>query len=140
MSLLAESYNPHVRYGAALALGIACAGTGMKEALALLEPLSKDTVPFVRQGAFIALAMVLVQVSEHALPKVKAIRQQLMDVVGDKHQASMAKFGAILALGIIDAGKFNLYALSFDFCQVAATKLFPYLRLLVTPISPPSPV
>ena len=26
--LLAESYNPHVRYGAALALGISCAGTG----------------------------------------------------------------------------------------------------------------
>lgn len=107
MSLLAESYNPHVRYGAALALGIACAGTGMKEALALLEPLSKDSVPFVRQGAFIALAMVLVQISEHAVPKVKAVRQQLMDVVGDKHQASMAKFGAILALGIIDAGGRN---------------------------------
>lgn len=44
-----------------------------------------------------------------ALPKVKAIRQQLMDVIGDKHQASMAKFGAILALGIIDAGTARLY-------------------------------
>eukprot|EP01127_Copromyxa_protea_P014006 TRINITY_DN383_c0_g1_i2.p1 TRINITY_DN383_c0_g1~~TRINITY_DN383_c0_g1_i2.p1 ORF type:complete len:979 (-),score=262.92 TRINITY_DN383_c0_g1_i2:24-2570(-) len=107
VALLSESYNPHVRYGAALALGIACAGTGMKEALALLDPLSKDSVPFVRQGAFIALAMVLVQVSEHAVPKVKAIRQQMMDVIGDKHQASMAKFGAVLALGIIDAGGRN---------------------------------
>ena len=28
VSLLSESYNPHVRCGAALALGIACAGTG----------------------------------------------------------------------------------------------------------------
>ena len=28
VQLLAESYNPHVRYGATLALGIACAGTG----------------------------------------------------------------------------------------------------------------
>ena len=26
VSLLSESYNPHVRYGAAMALGVACAG------------------------------------------------------------------------------------------------------------------
>lgn len=29
VQLLSESYNPHVRYGATFALGIACAGTGM---------------------------------------------------------------------------------------------------------------
>lgn len=28
VQLLSESYNPHVRYGATLALGISCAGTG----------------------------------------------------------------------------------------------------------------
>jgi 26S proteasome regulatory subunit N2 len=28
VQLLSESYNPHVRYGATFALGIACAGTG----------------------------------------------------------------------------------------------------------------
>lgn len=30
VQLLAESYNPHVRYGATLALGISCAGTGLE--------------------------------------------------------------------------------------------------------------
>jgi 26S proteasome regulatory subunit N2 len=54
VSLLAESYNPHVRYGAAMALGIACAGTGLREAIALLEPMAKfDPVNFVRQGALV---------------------------------------------------------------------------------------
>ena len=70
VSLLAESYNPHVRYGAAMALGIACAGSGLKEALNLLEPMANDTVNYVRQGALIASAMILVQHNEHTAPKV----------------------------------------------------------------------
>ena len=31
VSLLSESYNPHVRYGAAMAVGIACASTGDRD-------------------------------------------------------------------------------------------------------------
>ena len=58
VSLLAESYNPHVRYGAAMALGIACAGTGLREAIALLEPMAKfDPVNFVRQGALVSVKL-----------------------------------------------------------------------------------
>ncbi len=49
VQLLSESYNPHVRYGAAMALGIACAGTGNKDALALIEPMKNDPVNYVRQ-------------------------------------------------------------------------------------------
>jgi 26S proteasome regulatory subunit N2 len=47
VQLLSESYNPHVRYGATLALGISCAGTGMAEALDILEPLAKDRFVFM---------------------------------------------------------------------------------------------
>jgi 26S proteasome regulatory subunit N2 len=47
MKLLANSYNPHVRYGTAIALGLACAGTCYKEALELIEPLLDDTIEFV---------------------------------------------------------------------------------------------
>ena len=42
VSLLSESYNPHVRYGAAMALGIACAGTGLKVRGSLLNSILEN--------------------------------------------------------------------------------------------------
>ncbi|KAI4470142.1 26s proteasome non-atpase regulatory subunit [Holotrichia oblita] len=109
VSLLAESYNPHVRYGAAMALGIACAGTGLREAIAILEPMIKfDSVNFVRQGALIASAMIMIQQNEQSCPKVALFRRYYSEVVSNKHEDVMAKFGAILAQGIIDAGGRNV--------------------------------
>ena len=107
VELLAESYNPHVRYGATMALGIACAGTGLDEAVDLLEPMMKDSADFVRQGAHIALAMIMVEQNEAMNPKVSSIRKQFMKTVTDRHEDSVAKFGGALALGIIDAGGRN---------------------------------
>jgi 26S proteasome regulatory subunit N2 len=107
VELLSESYNPHVRYGSAMALGISCAGTGLDEAIDLLEPMMKDPTDFVRQGALIALAMIMMQQNEVMNPKVAAIRKTLKKVVGDRHEDAMTKFGAALALGIIDAGGRN---------------------------------
>lgn len=107
VELLSESYNPHVRYGSAMALGIACAGTGLDEAIDLLEPMMKDPTDFVRQGALISLAMIMVQQNEVMNPKVSSIRKTLKKVVGDRHEDAMTKFGAALALGIIDAGGRN---------------------------------
>ncbi|GFQ95967.1 26S proteasome non-ATPase regulatory subunit 1 [Trichonephila clavata] len=108
VSLLSESYNPHVRYGAALALGISCAGTGNKEAISLLEPMTNDPVNYVRQGALISSALILIQQTEQTCPKVKDFRQLYSKVISDKHDDVMAKFGAILAQGIIDAGGRNV--------------------------------
>jgi len=107
VSLLAESFNPHVRYGAAMAVGISCAGTGLKEAVDLLMPMTKDAVDFVRQAAHLSLAMVLIQISEAQNPVVKEVREQLHKIVQDKHEETLAKIGAIMALGIIDAGGRN---------------------------------
>jgi 26S proteasome regulatory subunit N2 len=107
VELLSESYNPHVRYGAAMALGISCAGTGLDEAVDLLEPMVKDPTDFVRQGALIALAMVMVQQNEAMNPKVGTLRKTMQKIVGDRHEDAMAKFGCAIALGIIDAGGRN---------------------------------
>lgn len=74
VSLLSESYNPHVRYGAAMAVGISCAGTGLSEAISLLEPLTSDVVDFVRQGALIAMAMVMIQTNEACDSRVGTFR------------------------------------------------------------------
>ncbi|KAJ3763062.1 D-isomer specific 2-hydroxyacid dehydrogenase [Lentinula raphanica] len=108
VQLLSESYNPHVRCGATLALGIACAGTGMQDAIEILEPMTKDSVDFVRQGAFIALGMVLLEQSEAASPSLASTRALYTRIIADKHEDPMAKLGAALGQGLIDAGGRNV--------------------------------
>ena len=107
VELLSESYNPHVRYGAAMALGISCAGTGLDEAIDLLEPMIQDPTDFVRQGALIALSMIMVQQNEAMNPKVGTIRKTLQKAIGNRHEDAMTKFGSAISLGIIDAGGRN---------------------------------
>ncbi|EFA76166.1 26S proteasome regulatory subunit S1 [Heterostelium album PN500] len=105
--LLSESYNPHVRYGSALALGIACAGTGNREALDILKSLTTDTVGLVRQGAWIAIAMILIQSTKEQYSETEAFRKQMITCISDKREDAMSKYGAILGHGIIDAGGRN---------------------------------
>ncbi|KAG8987204.1 proteasome regulatory particle base subunit, partial [Tulasnella sp. 427] len=108
VQLLSESYNPHVRCGATLALGLSCAGTGSSEAIALLEPMAKDPVDFVRQGALIALAMILIQQTEASSPSLAPTRASFAKIISDKHEDPMARFGAAVAQGLIDAGGRNV--------------------------------
>ena len=61
-----------------MAVGISCAGSGMREAVALLDPLLTDATDFVRQGALIATALVLIQQPE---PQVIA-RQSSLHLAG----------------------------------------------------------
>jgi len=88
-------------------MGIACAGTGNKEAVALIEPMTNDSVNYVRQAALIASALIMIQQTEALSPKVKEFRALYAKVIGDKHDDVMAKFGAIIAQGIIDASGRN---------------------------------
>lgn len=104
VALLSESYNPHVRYGAAMAVGISAAGTGLRDAVALLEPMLKDSVDFVQQGALIAMALVLVEQPE---VRQRALRARIDSIHGNRGAETMTRMGAIMAAGILDAGGRN---------------------------------
>lgn len=104
VSLLAESYNPHVRYGAAMALGISGAGSGCKESVSLLQSLWKDSTDFVQQGALIASAMLLI---EHPECKQEKLRERINQLHGNRGVELMTRMGAIMASGILDAAGRN---------------------------------
>ena len=80
----------------------------LKDAVDILEPMTKDGVDFVRQGAFIALGMILVQQSEASSPSLASTRALYNRVVSDKHEDPMARFGAAIGQGFIDAGGRNV--------------------------------
>lgn len=107
VALLAESFNPHVRYGACMAVGIACAGSALIDAIDLLTPMLEDQADFVRHGATLAMGLVMQQCSEARSPSVKKFKEFLTKTVKDKHQPTIAKSGCILAAGILDAGGRN---------------------------------
>ena len=97
-----------MRCGATLALGIACAGTGLQDAVIILEPMTRDSVDFVRQGALIALGTILVEQSEASSPSLASTRALYAKIVSDKHDDPMARFGTALGQGLIDAGGRNV--------------------------------
>lgn len=96
-NLLVDHFNGSIRYGAAMAVAIACAGTANKvlfiflillclchilflyfilmricfqEALACIEPLLSAKESYVRQGAVIATSMIMIEHNEQSCPKV----------------------------------------------------------------------
>ena len=108
VKLLLESFNPHVRYASCMAVGIAMAGTGDSDSVALLEPMLEDMTDYVRQGALIGTSMIYMQQSDSANGrKVRSFRDKLLTFIAEKHQSTLTKMGAILAIGILDAGGRN---------------------------------
>ena len=106
--LLLESFNPHVRYASCMAVGIAMAGSGDSESVALLEPMLTDMADHVRQGAILGTAMIYMQQGDSCNHrKIKTFRDKLASLVSDKHQTTLTKMGAIMAMGLIDVGGRN---------------------------------
>lgn len=109
LRLLAKSYNPFVRYGAAVAIGIACAGTANKKAAKLLEALRKDNIEYVRQSANISSGILYMQRNETECPKVKTVREEFTKQLATKRRSDkMGRMGAIIGSGLLDAGGRNL--------------------------------
>jgi len=106
--LLLESFNPHVRYASCMAVGIAMAGTGDAESVALLEPMLTDMADHVRQGALLGTSMIYMQQSDTCNHrKIKTFREKLASLISDKHQTTLTKMGAILSTGLLDVGGRN---------------------------------
>ena len=59
------------------------------------------------QGALIASALILIQHTDGMNSKSGKIRERYSKMIGDKLEDSVAKFGAIIAQGIIDAGIYS---------------------------------
>jgi 26S proteasome regulatory subunit N2 len=74
----------------------------------ILEPMTRDPVDFVRQGALVALGMILVQQSDVSSPALGPTRTLYHKIITDKHEDPMARFGAVLGQGLIDAGGRNV--------------------------------
>jgi 26S proteasome regulatory subunit N2 len=108
VKLLLESFNPHVRYASCIAVGIAMAGSGDPESIAMLEPMLDDMTDYVRQGALIGTAMLYMQQSDTCNGRrVRSFRERLASIISEKHQSTLTKMGAILSTGILDAGGRN---------------------------------
>ena len=61
----------------------------------------KDSIDFVRQGANLAMALVMVQQPE---AEIGEFRKHLEATYSNKHEDNVCKTGAIMASGILDAG------------------------------------
>jgi len=99
---LIDTYNGHVRYGSAMGLGIACATTGSKGIIELLNTALVDKEPWVRQGAYIALGLLLNQ--RPATDEEETLKKIIDVVIPKRSEPSVSKFGAIVAMGLVNAG------------------------------------
>jgi 26S proteasome regulatory subunit N2 len=107
INLLSESYNPHVRYGAAMALGISCAGSANSRAFDILQPLLTDSSFLVRQGALLASSLIFSQTSPSQDPKLIAFKENLEKITNDKDEHILVRFGGIIAQSITEIGGRN---------------------------------
>ena len=107
LGLLSESYNSHVRFGAAMAIGIACAGSGKVKPYKVIEPLFVDPNYLVRQAALIASGLIFSQTTLKQEPGIKEFNENLNKILEDKNEHLLIKFGAMISKGLVNLGGKN---------------------------------
>ena len=107
LGLLSESYNSHVRFGATMAIGIACAGSGKVKPYKVIEPLFTDPQYLVRQAALIASGLIFSQTTLKQEEGIKEFNENLQKILGDKDEHLLIKFGAMISKGLMDLGGKN---------------------------------
>ena len=75
IKMLLYSYNPYIRYGCIIALAIGSKNN--KEAIELIWPNLTDSVDFVRQGSYVALALLLQVSTNNSEPKLADFRKSI---------------------------------------------------------------
>jgi 26S proteasome regulatory subunit N2 len=96
LSLLSESYNPHVRYG-----------TVNSNAFNILQPLFNDNHYYVRQGALISAGLIFSHVNPSLEPKITQLREEIEKAINDKEEHPLVRFGGLLASGFLELGGRN---------------------------------
>jgi len=64
-----------------------------------------DPVDYVRQGAFVSAAMILMQHNPATSTQAASYRERYKKIISTQHEEALSKLGAVIAQGIIDAGK-----------------------------------
>jgi 26S proteasome regulatory subunit N2 len=83
IKMLMYSYNPFIRYGCVMALAIGCKDN--KEAIEMIWPLLNDSVDFVRQGVYVALAILFQASTNQSEPKLVDFRKTVEEIIGKTH-------------------------------------------------------
>ena len=107
LELLSESYNSHVRFGASMAIGIACAGSGKVNPYKVIEPLFTDPSYLVRQSALISSGLIFSQTTLKQEEGIKEFNENLTKILGDKDEHLLIKFGAMISKGLMKLGGKN---------------------------------
>jgi 26S proteasome regulatory subunit N2 len=107
LKMLSSSYNPYIRHAVALTLGILYVHSFDKKVTKLLQRLLDDKVDYVRQAASIGLGLVFQLGSENLDQNFETVKTQLTERLNKKVETSLAKFGHMLGLAMMQPGGEN---------------------------------